>query len=219
MPPNLLRAQRGLVFPIIIVVIAVAAMAAGIWLSARLGGPSQPPSLQAGTLLTPPKELPAFQLQDQEGRAVNPERLEDQWTLLFFGYTHCPDICPNTMSVLNMAVQALPEPVRKRTQVVLVSVDPERDTTEQLGQYVAYFNPSFLGVRGDREQLDLLTRALGILYVHNAPDEHGNYAVDHSAAVLLLDPKARWTAIFSRLPHDPEAIAADLVALDQNYGE
>lgn len=218
MSPNAYRAQRGRIFPVLIVAIAAVAMVAGIWLSNRLGG-AEPVTLQAATLLTPPKPLPEFELRDQQGRVVDPQRLKGQWTLLFFGYTHCPDICPNTMAVLNATVNALPEAVRERTQVVLVSVDPKRDTAEQLGEYVTYFNPKFLGVRGEREQLDRLTRAVGVLYVHNAPDENGSYTVDHSAAVLLLDPKARWTGLFSKVPHDPKALAADLVALDQHYEE
>lgn len=212
-----IRLQRGQAFPVLIVLIAVAAMAAGIWLSTRLDRSSPPPTLTSGTLLNPPKELPAFQLQDQNGRPVNQERLQGQWTLLFFGYTHCPDICPNTMSVLNLAVKAMPQPLRQRTQVALVSVDPERDTAAQLAQYVAYFNPDFLGVRGSRDQLDQLTRAVGVLYVHHAPDEHGDYAVDHSGAVLLLNPEAQWTGVFSSMPHDPQKIAADLAAIDRYY--
>ena len=211
------RRQSGRAFPIAVTLIALAAMVAGIWLSNRFSQPAQPPALQSGTLLTPPKELPAFTLQDQNGESVDLDRLRGQWTLLFFGYTHCPDICPDTLAVLNLTMKALPDPVRDDSQVMLVSVDPQRDTQEQLAQYVAYFNPQFVGARGDRDQLDTLTRALGVLYVHHAPDSNGNYAVDHSAAVVLLDPQARWSAVFSHLPHDPEKLAADLTAIRSYY--
>lgn len=213
------RAQAGRAFPALIALVALAAMAAGIWLSIRIDAAGTPPALQSGTLLIPPKALPEFTLQDQNGQPLDRQRLQGQWTLVFFGYTHCPDICPDTLAVLNMTMKALPAPLRQRTRVLFVSVDPQRDTREQLRSYVAYFNPDFIGATGELQQLDTLTRALGILYVHNAPDENGNYGVDHSGAVLLFDPDVRWRAVFSKMPHEPEKMAADLVAISNRYEE
>lgn len=210
--------QSGRIFPIVVVLVALAALAAGIWLSASLT-PPEPPELQSGSLLQPPKSLPAFQLQDQHGKAVTPQSLQGQWTLVFFGYTHCPDVCPNTLAVLNLTLQALPEQARAHTNVMLVSVDPQRDTQAQLGQYVAYFNPKFIGARGPAEELNTLTGAVGVLYVHNKPDLNGDYTVDHSAAVLLLDPQARWSALFSKQPLNPETLANDIQAIQHYYEE
>lgn len=209
--------QAGRAFPIFIVLVALAAMAGGVWLSTALDRSAQPPVLQSGTLLTPAKSIPAFTLQDQNGRSLGLDRLRGHWTMLFFGYTHCPDVCPNTLAVLNLAMKQLELPLRERTQVLLVSVDPQRDTPAQLARYVAYFNPDFIAASGPTGQLDTLTRSLGVLYVHNKPDPQGNYTVDHSAQVLLIDPQGELAAIFSNLPHDPEKMARDLRHIHNFY--
>jgi protein SCO1/2 len=173
--------------------------------------PHKLPEGLAATVLPAPKPLPPFSLVDQDHRPFGPERLRGKWSFLFFGYTHCPDVCPLTLATLRTVHERLTAEPGERggvqnTQFVFVSVDPERDTPEQLKSYVSYFNKSFLGVTGDQVQLQTLTRHLGILYMRVAGRED-HYTVDHSAAILLIDPEARLAALFSA-PHDAEKIAS-----------
>ena len=119
---------------------------------------------------------------------------------MFFGFTHCPDICPTTLQVLAAAKSALDEQgISPLPRIVLVSVDPERDTPEILDKYVGYFGAGNLGITGPLEGIQALTKELGIYFNKQAGDD-GNYLVDHSAAVLLIDPEARFSALFSG-PH------------------
>jgi protein SCO1/2 len=127
---------------------------------------------------------------------------------VFFGFTHCPDVCPTTLAMLAQVEKKLAEaPTAAAPQVVLVSVDPERDTPEKLAQYVKYFSPSFTGVTGPVAAIDEFTRTLGIP-VARTPLPNGDYTVDHSAAILLFDPDGAMHALFSG-PHSADLIAAD----------
>ena len=200
--------QAGKAAPLIIGLVALLAAFAGLWLGARLQGNTAPPELAAGIVLAPPKPVQPFTLVDQRGQPFGLGRLKNHWTFMFFGYTHCPDVCPTTLSVLNQALLQLedePE-AQQDAQVVFVSVDPQRDTPEQLADYVAYFNEGFIGATGAPDAIAALTRQLGILYVLN--DDGGEYTVDHSASILLMDPAGRLAAVFSGYPHDPRALAA-----------
>jgi protein SCO1/2 len=189
------------------VLLALAALAAGLWMGLRTDRQSPPQEL-AATVLPAPKPLPPFSLVDQDHRPFGLERLKGKWSFLFFGYTHCPDVCPMTLATMRTAHEhlAATPSVLENAQFVFVSVDPERDTPEQLKSYVSYFNKDFLGVTGDEAQLQDLTHQLGILYVRAGGSE-GDYAVDHTTAILLIDPEARLSAIFSA-PHDAEKIAS-----------
>jgi protein SCO1/2 len=172
--------------------------------------------LQALLVLPEPRELPAFHLADQQGAPFGPERLAGKWSLLFFGFTHCPDICPTTLFDLKQVSEGLRAAVAAaddRFQVVFVSVDPERDGPERLREYVAYFDPSFIAVTGPHEELRPLTRQAGIAYRiedHEAGAEQ--YGVDHSASLLLTSPDGRVYGVFPA-PHDPAAMQSDLLTL------
>ncbi len=156
-------------------------------------------------------ELPDFQLQDQDNRAFARERLKGRWSLLFFGYTHCPDICPLTLvEAKGLENRLQGTPYQADTQVVFVSVDPKRDTPAVLKRYVSYFHPAFIGVTGSRPQLDQLTRALGIYYQYRG--EGDDYLVDHSAAMVLIGPQGKLRAIFSA-PHSAEVLASDYLVI------
>ncbi len=168
---------------------------------------ARPGSDIRGLMWPHPKKLQAFQLRQGDGTAFTLDKLKGHWSFLFFGYTHCPDVCPTTLAMLNQ-VDALLEQshAADRRQFVFVSVDPERDTLPLLKDYVGYFNPSFIGVTGSPEQLPALTHQLGILHV-KAPQANGkDYLVDHSAAILLIDPAVRVVGIFSP-PHQARDIA------------
>ncbi len=168
-----------------------------------------PPALERATLFGAPRALPDFALVDHSGAAFGPGRLRGQWTLLFFGFTNCPDVCPTTLASLAEVRRGLADlPPARQPQVMLVSVDPARDTPQALAGYVAHFDPAFIGATGTAASIDALTRALGVAVIAGAPDANGQYSVDHSAAIFLVDPEARQAALFGA-PHAAATIAAD----------
>jgi protein SCO1/2 len=179
----------------IIVAVALAiALAAGVFVAARHQAPVAPMSALA---LPVPKPVPAFSLLNQYGESVDQSVFEGQWDLVFFGFTHCPDICPTTLQVLAEAKKALAEKGHETLpRIVLVSVDPERDLPEVLGQYLDYFGEGNLGLTGSLEELRKLTGGLGIFFEKQAGDGE-NYSVDHSAAVLVIDPYGGFHSVFS----------------------
>lgn len=178
----------------------------------------QPPQLKQGTLLPSAKAIADFQLTDQHGKPFTRNNLMGKWSFAFFGYTHCPDVCPTSLSMLAQVMKKLEQNdnLDTKPQVVFVSVDPERDTPELLAQYLPYFNPDFIGVTGDPQQLLLLTRQLGIMYGKAPGDDADDYLVDHSASIILFDPNGNFLALFG-MPHDPDLIAQDFVAIKNHY--
>ena len=195
-------------FSIVVLLIVVALFAVPIFFAPEPSAPGQP----GMTLLPAQGELPAFALRDQHNQAFDVARLRGKWSLLFFGFTRCPDICPTTLATLKQVHQLLGEK-NKDIQYVFITVDPERDTPELLGGYVDYFNPDFLGVSGPASELDKLTQALGVYY-RLGPNTTGDYQVDHSAAVFLVDPQARLRALFSS-PQNAQHMAANLGRLEK----
>ena len=132
--------------------------------------------------------------------------------MLFFGFTHCPDICPTSLAEFKQVWAKLDAQGKgKRARFVFISVDPERDSGAPLGRYVDFFNPEFIAATGADEQLQGLTRSLGVLYARSA-DGSGGYSVDHSASALIIDPQGRRAGMF-RPPFKAAAMAADLLTL------
>lgn len=192
---------------IFIAAVAVIAIAFGTWLSFKVASP--PPVPQVATILSPAGELPDFSLVDHHGDPVGRDVFRGHWNLVFFGFTHCPDICPLTLQVLNSAKNQLAEDgFALVPRIVLVSVDPERDTPEKLAQYVAYFGDDNLGITGDLTELLKLTNGLGIYFQRSAGDNE-NYSVDHSAVVLVINPDGRLKALLSA-PHEAANFVHDL---------
>jgi len=187
--------------------VAVIAGLAGLWAGRMLLAPRVPPQTEA-TLLNRPRALPELALVDQHGQALDLERLKGRWSLFFFGFTHCPDVCPTTLSTLAGAarlLQALPK--QQQPQVVFVTVDPERDTPQVLAEYTRFFDPAFLAAGAGLEATAALAGHLGVAY-QKVPLEGGGYAMDHSAALFLFNPRAELNAIFSP-PHTAAGIAND----------
>jgi protein SCO1/2 len=184
-----------------------AAIAAGLTLALRMA--DKPAVPVRATMLPAGNTLPDFALLDHEGTAVDRQVFEGQWDLVFFGFTHCPDICPATLQILAQVRKQLAahghEPLPR---IVLVSVDPERDTPEIMGRYISAFGDGNLGITGDLAEVTRLTDALGI-YFAKAPAEGGNYSVDHSAVVLVINPQGRVQALFST-PHRVDDFVHDL---------
>jgi protein SCO1 len=146
-------------------------------------------------LLDTPRDIGEFALVDHHGKPFDPERLKGQWSLVFFGFTFCPDICPTTMAFLNDFMAALEGTEAQDTQVVMVSVDPARDTVEKLASYVPYFNPDFIGVTGEFLDIHRFATALNTPF-RKVMGEGGNYQVDHSANVVLINPKGHYHGFF-----------------------
>ena len=167
------------------------------------------PALERATLFEASRPLPAIALQDQSERAFDRGRMRGHWTLLFFGFTNCPDVCPTTLATLAEARRQLADlPPGEIPDVVLATVDPARDTPATLARYVAHFDPSFTGITGSPESIEAFTRDLGVAVMIGEPAADGSYTVDHSAAVFLIDPAAEFTALFST-PHEAATIARD----------
>lgn len=194
---------------LVALVVLIGAIAAGLWVSQTLLERSW--DLRAASVFPTARALNPFELETADGQSFDLEQLKGHWTLLFFGFTNCPDICPDTLASLHQSLDSLRLMAPDRLpKVVFVSVDPERDRGESLAEYVSWFDQSFIGVTGSDEQLDQLTRQLGVIFVRDTPDpQTGFYNVDHSAAVMIIDPQGR---LFGRFGHplDPEAVTADL---------
>ena len=157
-----------------------------------------------------------FRLTDHHSQPFSLVDLRGKWSLIFFGFINCPDVCPGTLFELQKVNQTLEQELQAATgqpQILFFSVDPERDTPAKLEQYLSYFDPGFTGVTGDQVQLMPLTRQLGIAY---RIEEHDpgtpQYDVAHSASILLTDPQGRLYGVFPA-PHDAEKISADLLAI------
>jgi protein SCO1 len=184
------------------IVVAVLAAAGGMWVAQRTSDPA--PQLTSGTWFPQPRPLPDFSLTDQAGQPFTSKNLQGHPTLVFFGFTHCPDVCPTTLNKLSQVVKAASLPNLK---VLLVSVDPERDTPEQLNRYVHAFNPDFGAVTGKVEEIERVAKEFGVAIVK--VEMGADYTVDHSAVVFLLNGQGQRVAVFTP-PFEIEPVAADL---------
>lgn len=178
-------------------------------LSARDKGPV---ALTSGTALAPTRALPDFSLVNHTGEPAGPADLTGRWTFLFFGFTQCPEACPMTLAMLRSVREALATELQDPLvpAVLLVSVDPERDTPEVMRDYLAGFDVSFTGLTGAPDEVRAFATALGVPY-QKVPMGDG-YMIDHSTAILLLDPDGRLAAVFTA-PQQAVALQADYRAL------
>ncbi len=202
---------------------AVVALVIGIWGALFIAPPSSGngPDTQYFQAYPQPRALSAVDLVDQHGDAFTEANLQGHWTLVFLGYTFCPDICPTTMAALNSVYPQLTAiPTDKPLQVLFISVDPNRDSTERLAEYVKYFNPAFIAATGEHKVLFPLARSMGMMYVIAESTDNPNYLVDHSASVVVINPQAQVIGRFKPelLPgklavSDVEQIVADMPAI------
>lgn len=180
------------------------------------------PLALAATVLKPPRPVEHMKLLDQHGAPVTAESLAGRWTVLFFGFTHCPDVCPTTLARLAGVQRRLPEAIRPRVRFMLVSVDPMRDTPARLAEYVGQFGQDFVGATAPLGELAPLLKELGVSYAYTAQehDEHAGhaghdghgapaYTVTHSETLYVLDARARLHAVFTD-PKDDYALLRDL---------
>ena len=194
-----------------VLVVGLVVLVAAMFMMPR---PTSPPS--AATILPEPRELPAVELVDAHGSRLDLDAFRGHFSLLYFGFTQCPDVCPLTLKALadarakvsDRAPQAVP-------QVVFVSVDPERDTPAAIAQYLGHFDASFVGATGSDARLAPLVAALGVtVEKHHHEGEH--YNVTHNDTVYVIGPNAELVAIASG-PHDPATLASDYIKIRQRY--
>lgn len=197
-----------------ILIVALVVLVAAMFLLPR---GQRGPAPDTATELPEPRPLADVQLVDTLGRETQLSDFEGNFTLLFFGFTHCPDVCPLTLSMLaQVRAEVASRAPRFTPRVLFVSVDPNRDTPERIAAYLNNFDPEFAGVTGSDEALAPLLAALGVAVEKH---EHGgaDYNVVHSSAVYVLDANADWVAV-STAPHDPQVLAADFLRIRQRHG-
>lgn len=191
------------------VILAILAAGSGFYISLKQSqnrSPStfvQAPNIE-GLFWPNPKQMHDFNTPDQTGNSFGLDQIKGKWSFIFFGYTHCPDVCPITLSVMAEAYKQLITE-HDDIQMIFVSVDHERDTTEKLAKYVSYFNEAFIGLAGDPKKENSLTKQIGVAYYLNNEEQTENYLVDHSASIFLFDPKARFVGKISA-PHELEKV-------------
>lgn len=141
-----------------------------------------------------PRIIKEFSLINHRGEAFELNDLKGKWSLIYFGFTHCPDICPTTLAKLSQLVQQLDSDIAAQTQVLMVSVDPARDTPEALAQYVPYFNPDFIGVTGEFVDIMSLTQNVNVAF--NKVVLENDYTVDHTGNLILINPLGHYHGFF-----------------------
>ena len=182
-----------------------------MWLGQRYFA-APPPQLENAVLYPAPRAIPEFHLTQANGSPLTLAEWRGRWTVVYFGYTSCPDVCPTTLATFkqvwkDLAARSLTGKVR----FDFISVDPQRDTPDVLHKYVSYFDPDFVASTGLDGELTKLTRALGLMYARNT-DANGAITVEHSGAAVIVDPQGREAGIF-RPPFVARAIADDLATL------
>jgi len=187
---------------LVVGVIAVCAAAAGLWTAQRL---DRAPQLAGGTWLPRPRSVGSFVLTDQNGAAFTQTQLRGAPSLVFFGFTHCPDVCPTTLYKLAQARRAAAVP---HLRVLFVTLDPARDTPPLLARYLRAFDPQFLGLTGSEQTIAALAAHFGVAFARVALPG-GDYTIDHSAVVFLLDAAGNIVAVFTA-PLDIATLTQDL---------
>jgi len=213
-----IKHQRGIYSKSILYII-LAAFAAGFGLWAgqhwmKTGKTATVPAMQTVRMFPEVRQIPDFSLQGPDGKVVNKASISRHWTLVFLGFTHCPDICPTTLGELSKAQKAWESvPAATRPRVLFVSVDPERDTAKALAEYAAFFHQDTLTATAPEPALGDFVQSIAMVYAKK-PLENGDYTMDHSASIVVLNPQGNEVGII-RPPFAPEKIAADLLALSK----
>ena len=187
----------------IMALVAAVALLAGLFVAQHWRvKPALDPEQFNGTVLQQARVLAPFELTGVDHQVVNNASVRGQWTLLFFGFTHCASVCPTSMAELGKTYRLLQQRgVKPLPQVMMVTLDPQRDSLERLGRYVRAFDQHFYGARGTEEQTQALTAQLGIAYAKLKD-------IEHTGTILLLNPKGQLQAFFTT-PHQADKIAHD----------
>ena len=196
--------------------VAVLVIGVGIWVgwTTPFFGNSAAPEA-AGIVFDDPQKIDTVQLVDHAGEEFDVERLQNRWSLIYFGFTNCPDLCPLTLTQFAKLDEELGIEPTPPIQYIFVSVDPDRDTPDQLEAYVEFFLPELIGVTGNSADLEKFASQLAVGFKAHS-DEGENYPVDPSNAILLVNPAAEFQAVFTA-PHTTERLAADFRAIQKWY--
>ena len=196
-----------------IVIILIAAIA-GFFASKQFYTTEDKNTYQTLLIYPEKKTFSGFQLTDQNNKTLTIDSFANKWTLLFFGFTHCPDVCPTTLSELHKTFNLLQsQNLSQMPEVLFVSVDPERDNSQTLHDYINFFNPDFNAATADAANILSITSQIGVAY-HIGDHQPGdiNYSVDHTAAIFLISPEKQLYGLF-QAPHDSTKIAHDIKSL------
>ena len=155
--------------------------------------------INGAIVLDKPRIFSDFELVDHRREVFNKERMKGIWSIVFFGFSHCPDICPTTLAMLNDTYSKLKDNEKERLQIVMISLDSERDTVEKLAEYLPYFNKEFIGVTGNKHLIRRLTAELNVAY-NQVPLGGDDYTVDHSTQLILVNPMGHYHGFF-KAPH------------------
>jgi protein SCO1/2 len=192
--------------------IAIAAALAGVFVARTVSRPAVP-SLESGTSLPQPRPLADFNLIDTQGRPASPATLRGHPTLAFFGFTHCPDVCPTTLALLASVQKTVALPGLK---VAFITVDPERDTPLELANYISSFGGDLIGLTGTAPEIVKASKSFGVA-ASRVELPGGSYTMDHSATVFALDAGARIVAVFTP-PFKAAALTRDVTRLAESLG-
>ncbi len=196
---------------------------------------NEKPVTEASTVLPVAKKLNDFKLTLHGHGDFNLKDLKDNWSLFFFGYTRCPDVCPTELFMMSEMVRLIekePESVKQFPQVIFVSVDPQQDTPKSLQEYASFYHPSFKGITGTQEEVDKLASSMGAFYERAyhmngsqlimEPDDEipealkDSYLINHSASIVLTNPDGDMHAVFST-PHTPDVMVRDLASIQKAW--
>ncbi len=195
--------------------VGVAALAILVGLVAQQfkNRPVNLPQFEQLVILPTPKTLGPVNFTDHNNEAFTAQNFANKWTILFFAFTNCPDICPSTLHTMKTVKQDLVKAgVWSQFQLAMVTVDPARDSTERLKQYVPFFDTEFIGLRADEQYTSEFAKSVGILFFKGETLENGGYDVDHGAALILINPQGEFAGAFNA-PHTQNVLTADFIKL------
>lgn len=205
---------------ILLIVVAVVAMSAGLWL-AKL----QPEKVQnvphiQGAIYPDAKEISPFNLLTHQNKIFMQSGFIGQWNLIFVGYTHCPDVCPTTLGLLNEVDRIYKEQNLDSVKIYFLTIDPDRDSVQVMQEYIHYFNNDFTGLTGNQTEINKLVRNLNAVY-RKAPGLSGkisadDYLMDHSSALMLINPDGKLQSILTA-PHSTNSIITSIITSQTYY--
>lgn len=201
---------------------AVIALLFGMWTRQNTQDIDRAINLENGTMFPVPRDITPFHLVSGDEKPFTKDSLVGKWSLLFFGFTQCPQMCPTTLAILNKTYQQLE--TKKSVplpQVVFISVDPERDTPRAIEEYIGTFNKHFKGATGKKDEIKALTAQFNIMYMkvqNQNLQEANNYQIDHSGTLLLINPEGKLAALF-QTPHEADHLAHDIENIETHYNK
>ncbi|VAW60059.1 Cytochrome oxidase biogenesis protein Sco1/SenC/PrrC, thiol-disulfide reductase involved in Cu(I) insertion into CoxII Cu(A) center [hydrothermal vent metagenome] len=206
----------------ILITAAVVSLAAGVWFAKSNTQNTQTikPSAIQGAIYPNAKVLNNFNLINQLSVKYTKKDLINHWSLVFVGYTHCPDVCPTTMALMGQITQIMNEQGVQPPQIIFLTVDPERDTAEVLKPYIAYFNENFIGLTGSIKEVSALSKQLNAVF-RKAAGSSGkiteqDYLMDHSSALMLINPEGNLQSILTA-PHTPGVVIESIINSQAYY--